>query len=65
MSYNELIQLLKENGFRLKSEKGSVRIYVKEGWPNPIRVDYHGSKEIATGTLNWILKSAGIKRGKR
>lgn len=61
MSFNELIKLLEANGIRLKSGKGSVRIYTKEGWPNPVRVDCHGSKEIASGTLNWILKAAGIK----
>jgi predicted RNA binding protein YcfA (HicA-like mRNA interferase family) len=64
VSYNELIKLIEAHGFRLKSEKGSVRIYTKEGWPNPIRIDYHGSKEIASGTLHWILKAAGIKGGK-
>jgi len=61
MSFNELIKLLEANGFRHTSSKGSVRIYKKQGWPNPVRVDFHGSNEIAKGTLDWILKAAGIK----
>jgi len=61
MSFNELIKILKVNGFALDAEKGSVRIYRKAGWPKAIRVDYHGSHEIAKGTAEAILKSAGIK----
>ncbi|HEX7344070.1 MAG TPA: type II toxin-antitoxin system HicA family toxin [bacterium] len=41
-----------------------MRYYHKPGWPNPIRVDFHGSKEVPNGTCQHILKTAGIK-GKR
>jgi len=27
-----------------------------------IRIDYHGSKEVPTGSCNFILKSAGLKQ---
>jgi hypothetical protein len=30
---------------------------------SPIRVDYHGAKEVPSGTCYHILKSAGIKKG--
>ena len=43
-------------------EKGSVRYYFKEDCTNLIRVDFHGSKEIPTGTYNSILKSSWIKK---
>jgi len=33
----------------------------KAGWPNLIRVDYHGPKEVPTGTCHSILTAAGIK----
>jgi len=42
-------------------EKGSIRYYRKEGCGNLIRVDYHGSKEVPTGTCRSILKAAGIE----
>jgi len=45
----------------LDQEKGSVRYYGKPGVDTLIRVDYHGSKEIPTGTCNAILKAAGLK----
>ncbi len=42
-------------------EKGSVRYYAREDWNILIRVDYHGSREIPTGTCEAILKAAGLK----
>ncbi len=62
MRFTELVHLLEENGFKLAKEKGSIRYYAKEGWPNLVRVDFHGSKEIPTGTMHAILKAAGLKR---
>lgn len=62
MSFRELVRLLEEDGFRLLKEKGSVRYYGKPGWDRRIRVDYHGSKEVPTGTCSSILKAAGLRR---
>ena len=62
MKFSELIRLLEQNGFRVVKEKGSIRYYGKRGWDRLIRVDYHGSKEVPTGTCNAILKAAGIKK---
>ena len=62
MSFSEIVRLLEANGFRLVKEKGSVRYYGKPGHPNLVRVDYHGRKEIPTGTMHAILKAAGIRR---
>jgi predicted RNA binding protein YcfA (HicA-like mRNA interferase family) len=53
---------LEENGFIVIKEKGSVRYYGKPGWNKLIRVDYHRSKEVPTGTCHAILKAAGIKK---
>jgi len=61
VKFSELIRLLEENGFRIVKEKGSIRYYGKHGWDRLIRVDYHGTKEVPTGTYYSILKSAGIK----
>lgn len=62
MKFSELVRLLEENEFRIVKEKGSIRYYGKTGWPRLIRVDYHGSKEVPTGTSHAILKAAGLKK---
>ncbi len=41
-------------------EKGSLRYYAKSGHDRLIRVDFHGAKEVPTGTCHAILKAAGI-----
>ncbi len=61
MKFSELVRLLEENNFRLVREKGSIRYYGKPGWPWLVRVDFHGSKEVPTGTCHAILKAAGLK----
>lgn len=61
MKFSELVRLLEDNGFRIVKQKGSIRYYGKPGWKKLIRVDYHGAKEVPTGTCHAILKAAGIK----
>lgn len=61
MRFNELVRLLSKNGFTLVKEKGSIRYYGKSGHDKLIRVDYHGSKEVPSGTCEAILKAAGLK----
>ncbi len=61
MKFSELVRLLEKNGFKIIKEKGSIRYYGKPGLNKLIRVDYHGSKEVPTGTCHSIIKAAGIK----
>ena len=61
MKFSELIRLLERNGFSLRKQKGSIRYYSKPGHDKLIRVDYHGSKEVPTGTCHAILKAAQIR----
>jgi predicted RNA binding protein YcfA (HicA-like mRNA interferase family) len=61
MRFSELVRLLERNGFKIVKEKGSVRYYGKPDWPKLIRVDYHGAKEVPSGTCQSILKAAGLK----
>jgi predicted RNA binding protein YcfA (HicA-like mRNA interferase family) len=60
MKFSELVRLLEREGFSLIKQKGSVRYYRKAGVGRLIRVDYHGSKEVPTGTRAAILKAARI-----
>ena len=64
MKFSELVRLLEKEGFRLVKEKGSIRYYSKSDWDKLIRVDYHGSKEVPTGTCQAILRAAGLKERK-
>jgi predicted RNA binding protein YcfA (HicA-like mRNA interferase family) len=61
VKFSELVGLLENNGFGIVKEKGSIRYYGKAGYQKLIRVDYHGAKEVPTGTCRAILKAAGIE----
>lgn len=61
MKFSELVRLLEKNGFSLLKEKGSIRYYTKQGHERLVRIDFHGAKEVPTGTCRAILKAAGIK----
>ena len=60
MKFSEVVRLLEKNGFRIVKEKGSVRYYARPGWSRLIRVDYHGSKEVPSGTCHSIWRAAGL-----
>lgn len=62
MTFSELVRLLERHGFTLQREKGSIRYYAKPGLNRLIRIDYHGSKEVPTGTFHAVLKAAGLQR---
>ena len=61
MKFSELVRLLERHGFTLVRQKGSIRYYRKSGLDRLIRIDYHGAKEVPTGTCNAILKAAGLQ----
>ena len=65
MKFSELVKLLEENDFTLMRQKGSIRYYAKSGVEKLIRVDYHGAKEVPTGTCHAILKAASLEKGRR
>lgn len=60
MTYNQLVKLLEENGWRLK-RTGKHRIYVHDDFVLPLVVPFHSGKEVPKGTLVSILKKAGLK----
>ena len=62
VKFGKLVRLLEQNGFRIIKVKGSIRYYGKPGWDRLIRVDYHGSREVPTGTCDAVLKAAGLKK---
>jgi predicted RNA binding protein YcfA (HicA-like mRNA interferase family) len=62
MKFSELVRLLERNGFELLKEKGSIKYYTKSGVDKLIRIDYHGAREVPTGTCEAILKAAGLRK---
>ena len=61
MRYTELFRILKDHGCEIERHGSSHDI-----WRSPISgrvfpVGRHGSQEVPKGTLNSILKEAGIK----
>lgn len=59
-SVKDVVDLLLQNGFKLKSQRGSHMKYVKG--ERTVIVPSHGSKGIEKGTYHNILRQAGIKQ---
>jgi len=60
-SVNELLKLLKKDGWFLYKNGSNHDLYRHPTKDGQIPVPRHGNKEIAKGTLQSILKSAGLK----
>ena len=56
----KLCKILIENGWILTRVSGSHHIFTKLGEDAKIVVPVHGNKEIKTGLLRAILKTAGL-----
>ncbi len=62
MKSRELVKVLKQNGWTLIRVKGSHHIFKHQSLPNLVVVPIHGENaDVPTGTLNDILKKAGLK----
>jgi predicted RNA binding protein YcfA (HicA-like mRNA interferase family) len=61
MKVEELIRLLKKDGWFEDRQSGSHKIFKHFQKKETISVPYHKSKDIPTGTLIAILKMAGLK----
>lgn len=61
MNVREIIHLLEEDGWRLVAMRGSHRQYKHPVKAGRVTVAGKPSDDIAPGTLNSILKQAGLK----
>lgn len=59
---NELVALLQSDGWRLVRQKGSHRPYHHNFKAGTVTVAGKDSVDIPSGTLNSILKQAGLKK---
>ena len=61
MKVKEVIELLEENGWYYVRTRGDHHIYKKEGLPNLIVVPGNPNDDLKAGTINSILRGAGLK----
>lgn len=61
MKVRELVQLLEKRGWKQMRSRGSHRHSKHPEQPYVITVPGSDGKELAPGTLNAILKKAGLK----
>lgn len=60
-SVNELLKILRKDGWFLYKNGANHDLYRHPTKQNQLTIPRHGSKEMANGTLNSILKAAGLK----
>jgi predicted RNA binding protein YcfA (HicA-like mRNA interferase family) len=61
LKVRDVIKKLEQDGWRLDRTKGSHRQFRHESKPGTVTVAGHPSVEVPAGTLNNILKQAGLK----
>ena len=62
MKYKEVVKLIEKDGWYQVRQKGSHRAYKHEIKSGIVTIAYHRlSAEVPSGTLNSILKQAGLK----
>ncbi|MEM7576219.1 MAG: type II toxin-antitoxin system HicA family toxin [Planctomycetota bacterium] len=63
MTYRQLIRLIEEDGWALKRTKGSHRQYRHAAKPGTVTIAGAGKSnaQVPPGTLNSVLKQAGLK----
>lgn len=61
-TYNDVVQVLKDNGFRLNHIKGSHHFYVStvKGKLHQVCVPYHGKSVFKPRTLKGMVRQSGL-----
>ena len=61
MTVREVLRMIEDNGWVMVAQKGSHRQYKHPDKPGRVTVAGHLKDDIAPGTLNSILRQAGLK----
>jgi len=61
MKIRDIMKLVERDGWRVRNQTGSHRQYTHPTKPGRVTIAGHPSKDMAPGTLNAILKQAGLK----
>ncbi|WP_263380946.1 type II toxin-antitoxin system HicA family toxin [Granulicella paludicola] len=59
--FRDIVRRLEEDGWLLKTQKGSHRQYVHATKPGKVTLAGHPSKDADDGTYKSILRQAGLK----
>jgi predicted RNA binding protein YcfA (HicA-like mRNA interferase family) len=62
MKIRDTIKLVKRDGWRMVNQEGSHRQYKHPSKPGKVTIAGHPPDDVAPGTLNSILKQAGLKK---
>lgn len=62
MKYSEFYKLIERHGWTIKKGKGGHYKYVHPDYPYFIPVGRHRSQEIPKGTIESMMKAAGLKK---
>ena len=62
MKVRELIRLLEQDGWRLARTRGSHRQFKHSNKPGTVTVAGKEGVDVPPGTLNAVLKQAGVKK---
>ena len=61
MTVREVLRIIEDDGWILVSQKGSLRQYKHPTKTGRVTVAGHPKDDLAPGTLNSILRQAGLK----
>ncbi|MFO0916199.1 MAG: type II toxin-antitoxin system HicA family toxin [Pirellulales bacterium] len=61
MTVREILRILEEDGWVMVAQKGSHRQYKQPAKPGRVTVAGHPKDDLAPGTVNSILRQAGLK----
>jgi len=62
MKIREVIKLIEEDGWFLVATRGSHRQFKHARKPGRVTIAGHPSDDLAPGTLNSVLKQAGLRK---
>jgi predicted RNA binding protein YcfA (HicA-like mRNA interferase family) len=63
-NYNQIVKILKENGFALRNVRGSHHNYIGyiENSPRIVTIPFHGKKSIHPRTMSSIIEQSKISK---
>jgi len=61
MKVRDVLKLIEDDGWRQVAQRGSHRQFKHPSRPGRVTIAGHPSQEMDKGTLNSILKQAGLK----
>jgi predicted RNA binding protein YcfA (HicA-like mRNA interferase family) len=62
MKIRDVMRMIEKDGWRFVNQTGSHRQYKHPSKPGRVTIAGHPSEDMAPGTLNAILKQAGLKK---